>query len=568
VVGRRDRRADVFRSRALFDRFQAISNTLGEQLMAQHDRTRLAARMLSSRGELLSIAATLLALLAMLLMGGRVARTISQPLTELRDTMVRQRQGEPGARAREDQGSLELRSVAADFNLLTEQNLALREIQANDLRLNTLTFEVARAIRATSDTQGALDVLCVRLGEGLTAERVIANAYDAEDTPRLIAEWHVPGLAPQADFSEDLTAELVVLAEELFVTTGFRARDDFLVEDVQSKERGRAFHQETGARAVLMAPIGLGDRVVGCIYVVMVNEPREWTGSETTVLQQVAGFVARAIIETGHQAHQREYVDRVEKLDQQKSDFLATVSHELRTPLTSISGYLEVLQDLDAGPLSSQQLRMLEVISRNTVRLRSLIEDVLVISRVEGGVAKTDFAEVSIHALITRVGDDLTLLAQRSAIQLEIDAGPEASVVLGDWASLDRAVVNILSNAIKFSRPGGVVTIRASLDEQSGRVLITCRDHGVGIPAQDVADLFTRFFRASNATEQAIPGTGLGLSIAKQIVEEHHGGELRLTSVEDEGTTVFVDLPMYQGPQAEEAPGNDAESDDVFGIRA
>jgi len=79
--------------------------------------------------------------------------------------------------------------------------------------------------------------------------------------------------------------------------------------------------------------------------------------------------------------------------------------------------------------------------------------------------------------------------------------------------------------------------------------VITCQDHGIGIPAHDLADLFTRFFRASNATDQAIPGTGLGLSIAKQIVEDHHGGQLRLSSVEAMGTTVVIDLPLYEPAQ-------------------
>jgi two-component system, OmpR family, phosphate regulon sensor histidine kinase PhoR len=93
------------------------------------------------------------------------------------------------------------------------------------------------------------------------------------------------------------------------------------------------------------------------------------------------------------------------------------------------------------------------------------------------------------------------------------------------------------------------VTIKGTLDQGARRVLVTCQDNGIGIPAQDLADLFTRFFRASNATDQAIPGAGLGLSITKQIVEAHRG-ELRLTSVEEEGTTVVMDLPMYQSRHA------------------
>jgi diguanylate cyclase (GGDEF)-like protein len=272
------------------------------------------------------------------------------------------------------------------------------------------------------------------------------------------------------------------------------------------------------------------------------------TGAVASV-QAVAGFVTRTIVEVEQQANQREYVDRLERLDRQKSDFLATVSHELRTPLTSISGYVELLQGQGTGELTAQQHRMLEVISRNAVRLRSLIEDLLVLNRTESGVNRTDHVEVSVRALITRVGEDLSLLARGCDIVLEIDAGPQAASVLGDLASLERAVVNIVSNAIKFSRPGGVVTIKGTLDQGARRVLVTCQDNGIGIPAQDLADLFTWFFRASNATDQAIPGAGLGLSITKQIVEAHRG-ELRLTSVEEEGTTVVMDLPMYHSRHA------------------
>jgi two-component system phosphate regulon sensor histidine kinase PhoR len=585
-------RTDLSQNRVLFDRFKAANNTLGAYLIAERDRTRLSARTMSWTGEVIGIAVTFAALMGMLILGGRVAITISRPLTELRDTMVRQRMGEPWARAREDQGSLELRSVASDFNALTDQNLALREIQTRDLGTHEITLDIARAIRAAGDTQQALDFMCVALGEGLGVDRVIANTMGVRHEVQLRAQWHRADLPPLRDLT--LVPEPGDLAEELWLSAGFRAQDNLRGADALPKELDRTFQQETGARAVILVPIGLDDRVIGMIYVFMVREPRAWSMAEANVVQAVAGFVAKAIVEAEHQEHQREYVDRIEKLDRQKSDFLATVSHELRTPLTLIRGYLEVLQE-GSGELTVQQLRMLAVMSRNTVRLRSLIEDVLVLSRIEGGVSKADFVEVSIHEVITRVGEELTLLARESTIELEIDPGPRDAMVLGEKASLERAVLNVLANAIKFSRPGGVVTITATVDQPGGRAVITCEDHGVGIPAQDLPDLFTRFFRASNATEQAIPGTGLGLSIAKQIIEEHHGGELRLTSVEEEGTTVAMELPLtgmmdalpeslseslpesLPGSLPESLPGslparvaagNDSELDGVFRIRA
>ena len=533
----------------------------------ERDQSRLTIRATSSRGQAFSVAASLLALLAMLILGHRVARTISAPLTVLRDTMVRQRKGEPGARAREDQGSLELRSVASDFNALTEANLDLQQTQARALGTHQITFEIARAIRTASDTQQALDVMCAALGAGLGVDRVVAKTLGGAHDVLLVAQWHGPNLPPVGDLK--LLPEMGEGAESMWISRDFDARDD-LSEEVKtrSQERGRAFYRLTGARAVIMVPIGLHDGVIGAIYVLMVREPRRWATAEANVVQAVAGFVARAMVEAQNQAQQSEYVERIERLDRQKSDFLATVSHELRTPLTSISGYLELLQDGDVGGLTDQQQQMLEVIRRNTDRLRSLIEDVMVLSRIEGEVTNNNFGEVSIPELITRVGEELSLLALRSAIQLEIDAGPETALVRGEKASLDRAVVNILANAIKFSRPGGVVTLKCTLDECKGRVLITCQDQGVGIPAHDQGDLFTRFFRASNATDQAIPGTGLGLSIAKQIVEDVHGGSLGLVSVEHEGTTVVIDLPLVAPARTQVAVGKDSHSADVFDIRA
>lgn len=541
----RGEQVDLHQNRALFTRFSAANDALGDHLTTQREQTQSAASTLAMRGEGIIIGVTLAALLAMLVVGGRISRAISQPLAELRDALGRQRQGESGAHAREDQGSSEMQSLAISFNELSRQNGSLLQTQARALSMNRLTFRIALAVRATSDTRQALEAVCAALGEGLGVDRVIAHTVDAADKILLGAQWHLPDLPPMGEISPGLSSHLARFAAEVWLSEGVQVRDDFLAPRVELDEHAQAFRRETGARAVIMAPIGLGDRVIGGISVIMVHEPREWSEAEAGVVRQAAGFAARAIIHADEQAHQSEYVGRLERLDQQKSDFLATVSHELRTPLASIIGYLELLQEEDGGTLTAQQRKMLEVVDRNTGRLRSLIEDVMMLNRIEGGVSKANFGEVSIHALITRVVEEMHPLAQSRGIVLEVDAGPQTAIILGDTASLDRAVVNVLSNAIKFSHPGGVVTVSGLLDQEARRVLVICQDRGVGIPDQDRGDLFTRFFRASNATDQAIPGVGLGLSIVKQIVEDHHSGALRLVSVEGEGTTVVIDLPLY-----------------------
>ena len=556
---------EVFQGRALWARFSSANATLGAHLLTARSQTQLEAQTIS-KVVYVSIAAAVASLLAMLLLGGRAARGISRPLTELRDTMIRQREGEPDARAREDQGSEELRFVARDFNELTKQNLALRDTQMRALVTHQITFEIARAIRKASDTREALDIACAALGEGLGVDRVVADTLDPSHAVLLGSQWHRSDLPPPRDLM--LPPELGSLAEELWQSTGFWAQDDLLDAQVASQELSRIFHRETGARSVVMVPIGLNDRVIGTIYVFGVSEPRVWATSEINLIQAVAGFVARAIEEAEHQEHQREYFERIEQLASQKSDFLATMSHELRSPLTSIGGYLELLQEEDAGKLTALQHGMLKVIERSATRLRHMIENVLVVSRIEGPVDKTSYVGVSIRALVGGAVEELSVVAAANSIEVEMDAGPETAIVLGDTASLDRAVVNILANAIKFSHPGGVVTIVGALDEGARRVLISCQDRGVGIPAADQANLFTRFFRASNATRQAIPGSGLGLSIAKQIIEDQHGGKLRLVSIENEGTTVVIDLPLYDPAQTQGTAGNDGESDDVFDLRA
>jgi two-component system phosphate regulon sensor histidine kinase PhoR len=341
----------------------------------------------------------------------------------------------------------------------------------------------------------------------------------------------------------DLVPHVGGFAEQLWLSSERLVGNDFLAQEVQSSERARVFHRETGARAVIMVPIGLGDRVLGAICVLTVDEPRRWVQAEANPVQQVATFMGRIIVETDYRAQQSEHVARLERLDRQKTDFLSTVSHELRTPLTSISGYLELLQDEDAGELTGQQHRMLGVIDRNTTRLRSLIEDLLILNQIESSGLKVDVAPVSLCEPITHTVQELAPLAHNGAVELDIDAGPAMAIVDGDQGHLHRAVVNIVSNAIKFSHPAGVVTIKCTLDETTHRVQFTCQDRGIGIPAEDQPQLFTRFYRASNAQNQAIAGTGLGLSIVKQIVEDHDG-ELRLTSVEGEGRTVIIDLPL------------------------
>jgi signal transduction histidine kinase len=236
---------------------------------------------------------------------------------------------------------------------------------------------------------------------------------------------------------------------------------------------------------------------------------------------------------------EKELEARLHALDAAKTDFMATVSHELRTPLTSISGYVELLRDADPADLSDPQLRMLEVIARNTRRLRELVEDILTLSRIESGGFRSEPGDLDLAEAIERAVTAIGPAAAKASVGLHLEVrGPLP--LHGDGVQLDRVLANLLGNAVKFTPAEGTVTIRAA--REAGETVLVVADTGMGIPSGEQQALFARFFRATNAIRRAVPGTGLGLAICRKIVD-NHGGSIAVDSTENVGTTVTVRLP-------------------------
>ena len=238
---------------------------------------------------------------------------------------------------------------------------------------------------------------------------------------------------------------------------------------------------------------------------------------------------------------------RLLQLDELKDELIATVSHELRTPLTSIVGYLELLQAPDAGPLTDQQAQFLGVIRRSAERLLSLVSDLLLMAQVESGGMRLERESVDVATIARDCLAAVGPSAASRSIAMELTADPAA--VFGDRRLLGEVVENLLSNAVKFTPEGGSIAVRVGcLDD---RVLLTVRDSGIGIPADEQKDLFARFYRTRDAARRAVPGSGLGLSIVKAIVDAH-GGEVMVESVVSEGSTFRVALPANHSLSAEE----------------
>jgi hypothetical protein len=246
---------------------------------------------------------------------------------------------------------------------------------------------------------------------------------------------------------------------------------------------------------------------------------------------------------------QRAATARLRELDRIRTDLVGTISHELRTPLTSIHGYLELLGD---EVLTDGQQGMLDVALRNTERLADLVDNLLVLVRLDsvdeavpGGSDDVDICS-TVSAAVDTVRPEFVDRDQELRVNLPI----ERAVVRGDFDQIDRVLVNLLSNASKYTPSGGRVDVDVAIVKRTVRMTIT--DSGIGIPPEEVPHLFTRFFRASTARANSISGNGLGLAIVKSIVERH-GGDVSVQSEPGVGSRFTVTLPALVGAQAETA---------------
>lgn len=248
---------------------------------------------------------------------------------------------------------------------------------------------------------------------------------------------------------------------------------------------------------------------------------------------------------------EREATRRLAELDHQRDQFVATASHELRTPVASILGYAELLQDQEVQ-LDPGARAWVAAITRNAARLRGLSESLLMLSRSDAGHrgerGPTDLAHV-----VSGAWEPLAALDVARGLDLACEVPATPVTVLGEAQSLERVVLNLVGNALKFTPDGG--RVHCSLDVTGSHALLRVDDTGIGIPAEDQPQLFSRFFRGAAARDGAIQGTGLGLSIVRSIVDEH-GGEIGVESEPGRGTTVTVTLPLASGHD-EAAPALD-----------
>jgi len=241
-------------------------------------------------------------------------------------------------------------------------------------------------------------------------------------------------------------------------------------------------------------------------------------------------------------------LEEIKKSEALRREFVANVSHELRTPLTSIRSYAETLTDHRDIP-KEMEADFLHVILNESERMTKIVQDLLELSRFDAGSAKLSIERFSLADAVSDVCDAIALEAQKHGHRLRTELEGDLPLIYGDKARIEQVLINILSNAVKYTPDGGFIDITGG--RTGDMVWIKIKDTGIGIPAEDVTRIFDRFYRVDKARSRESGGTGLGLSIAREIVLRH-GGDILIESAVGAGTTVTVVLPV-EGPNREQA---------------
>ena len=231
------------------------------------------------------------------------------------------------------------------------------------------------------------------------------------------------------------------------------------------------------------------------------------------------------------------------KSEQTRREFIANVSHELRTPLTNVKSYAETI--LSAGDDLPRELRenFLGVIVSEADRMTRIVKDLLTLSKFDYGKMEMNISRFPFAEAVKTVHKAAALNAQGHGHTFTLDCPENLPMVDGDQERIEQVLMNIVSNAIKYTADGGVIAMTAGV---SGKfVWVKVSDNGVGIPEKDLPRLFERFYRVDKARSRATGGTGLGLSIAKEILNQHKG-DIRIESVYGEGTDVTITLPAAE----------------------
>lgn len=298
-----------------------------------------------------------------------------------------------------------------------------------------------------------------------------------------------------------------------------------------------AWHEPPGQ--ALVVPLGVQGSEPAGFLVAGLNRYRPLDEGYRGFVGLVAGHIAAGIGGARSYQYQQRRAEELAELDRAKTAFFSNISHEFRTPLTLITGPVEELQRrlAGAGPEIREEL---DVISRNGMRLGQLVNTLLDFSRIEAGRLQAMYEPVDIARVTAGLASVFRSAVDRAGLAFDVDCRQLAEPVYLDLGLWEKVVLNLLSNALKFTFDGSV---RVAVHDEDGQAVVTVADTGVGVPEHEMPRLFERFYRVENTRSRSNEGSGIGLALVQELVQLH-GGTIEASSTEGQGTTFTIRLPF------------------------
>jgi len=388
-------------------------------------------------------------------------------------------------------------------------------------------YDIAQAVTSTLNFTEVLNTIVQQATKAMNAKACSIRLLDQEKRQLWIGAAY--GL------SQEYLSKGAVDLDKSLIDRGALRGKPVSVLDV-TKDPGFQYPEEAkkeGIRSVLCVPLIVREQPIGVLRL-YTGEIHRFTEEEVEFLSALASQGAVAI------ENARTY-QRLEELEQAKSEFVFTVAHELKSPVAAIQSILRVLLEGYAGEIYEKQKELIARAEKRLISLQSLIRDLLALGALKGALPELKKTEVILNGVIKRIVETVTPEAEEKKITMELELPEKLVTIKGNEEDFERLISNLLENAVKYTPPQGKVQLQLTLGDHELQIMVS--DNGIGIPPEALPRIFDEFFRAKNAKEMGQEGTGLGLSLVKHIVERY-GGKIEVNSKLGAGSTFKVVLPI------------------------
>jgi PAS domain S-box-containing protein len=350
------------------------------------------------------------------------------------------------------------------------------------------------------------------------------------------------GTLPASELAtRGMPAEVHLLEEQSLVASAARTREPVVVNNFSEYFDHHPKLTLSSTRAELAMPLIAGDQLLG-VFDLQSDVENSFGEDEVRIHATLAAQVAVALQNAILYAEQLETTERLREVDRLKSEFLASMSHELRTPLNSIIGFADVLLEGIDGDLNERMVEDVTLIRDSGRHLRSLISEMLDMSKIEAGVMELYYEEIDVPTLAEEIIANAQSLAKDKEIVFELQVDPGLKTIEADRTRLTQVLLNLMSNAIKFTEKG---EITLSLSQNNGELVASVQDTGMGIEQEDIPKIFEQFRQVDGSPTRKAGGTGLGIPISRSLVELH-GGKMWVESDPGVGSTFSFTIPAQK----------------------